>query len=331
MDAAQRLWSVYTIDHTGPVNITKSMHRNMDSLEEAIYKSCHEYPGKIKALASDLSIAQGTLYNKCSPGMTSHCVNLQEALEIMRLSRDFSILEVLCRKTHHACVLNATFRHVSDMVLFDAWTACDMEHGKTVTLIREALADKRIDDMEFRKIRSEMFIDFARELELLDRLRQYAGLAIPPPSTDPVPLSACIAETITTCTQNLAALAESIGMREVDLRKKSDPARPDGILTLQETLKLMQASENYAILHALAGLLDHTCIPIPRYDGIDDMELLDAWSSWSDERSDTVSSIHDALVDGKMVSRELEQIEREMFQEFHTELALLARLRLMIQ
>ncbi len=303
----------------------------MDSLDAAIQTTCRKYPGSIKALASDLSIAQGTLYNKCNPGMTSHCLNLQEALNIMHLSQNFSILQVLCRKTHHACVSTVTFQHISDMVLFEAWTACDMEHGKTVTMIREALEDRRIDEMEFRQIRSEMFIDFARELELLDRLRQYAGLPEPTSPVETFSLEESITETVRTTQLDFAKLAASAGMREIELRKKSDPNQPDDILTILEALKLMLTTKNYTILHTLSGMLKHTSIEIPHYEGIDDMELLDAWSSWSDERSDTVSTIHKALVDGTTDRAELGLIEKEMFQDFHTELALLARLRVMIQ
>lgn len=302
-----------------------------DSLDDAIHRTCHSYPGSIKALARDLSLVPGTLYNKCNPAMTSHCLNLREALDIMRLSRNFSILEVLCRRTHHACISKVTFRHASDMVLFDAWTACDMEHGKTVEMLREALQDRRIDREEFRQIRAEMFIDFARELELLDRLGQYAGISQAAPAVDDADLAGAVAETVQQYPGGIVELAGKTGMRAIELQKKADASRPDDLLNIHEALRLMLATGHYAILHTLAGLLDHTCVDIPRYTGMNDMELLDAWSSWSDQRGDTVCTIHDALRDSTVECEELTRIEQEMFRDFETELALLARLGLMVQ
>lgn len=302
----------------------------MDSLEETIKNTCHAYPGGIQSLAADLSVNEGTFYNKCNPRMPSHHINLHEALEIMRLSQDFSILQTLCRKTHHACVSIVKFQHLCDMDLFNAWTACDMEHGKTVEIIKDALADGRIYKAEFKNIRSEMFIDFAHQLELLDRLKQFSDDIEETPEKTPT-LANAVHKTVESAQKDLPELASSIGMRTIDLQKKSDPENTDHILTVQESLKLIQQTDNYTILNALAKELNHTCIAIPLYEGINDMELLDAWSSWSDERGDTVSVIHTTLSDEKIEKSELLKIEKEMFQDFHTELALLARLRFMIK
>ncbi|MBL4712490.1 MAG: hypothetical protein JKX75_08355 [Gammaproteobacteria bacterium] len=303
----------------------------MGNLKETVHKNCHAYSGGIKLLAEKLSLHTNTLHNKCNARMTSSHLNLQEALVVMHLSQDISILRLLCRKTHHACVSSETFQNISDMVLFEAWTSCDMEHGITAKIIRDALQDKCIDNTEFQKIRSEMFIDFSRQLELLDRLRQFSGHTETTPVNNDLTLINAIYETIHNTSKKPTEIASSINLRESELRKKSDPNNPDDILTVEETLSLMSETKNYSILYALGKELRHTCVAIPLYDGINDMELLDAWSSWSDERGDTVSVIHTSLMDGTIEYDELAHIEEEMFQDFHTELALLARLWLMIQ
>lgn len=302
----------------------------MDSLEEIISNTCHAYPGGIKSLAADISVNPGTLYNKCNPSMASHHLTIQEALDVMHHSQDFSILEILSLKTHHACISSMQFKHVSDMVLFDAWTACDIEHGITAKIIRDALEDKCINKTEFQQIHSEMFIDFARELELLDRLRQFSGLTDYSTKEKPT-LAETIHETVQTALVEFPEIASNISIREIELHKKSDPYNPEDIFTVQETLKLMQKTKNYSILYTIAAQLNNTCIAIPHYNGVDDMELLDAWSNWSDERGDTVSVIHITLMDSTIEHNELMQIEKEMFQDFHTELALLARLKSLIK
>ncbi|HHJ16658.1 MAG TPA: hypothetical protein ENJ80_08180 [Gammaproteobacteria bacterium] len=307
------------------------MKHPVDSLEDAIAGTSHDFPGGIRTLAEKMSVNPGTLYNKCNPGMPSHRLTLQEAVDLMHHSQDVRILEVLCRETHHACVPQARFRHIGDMVLFDAWTAADMEHGRTAGSIREALSDERIDENEYRGICAEMFTDFARELELLDRLNAFCNNASrqqPPVSTD---LKQAVLETVQKYPDGLPRLAQKLGMREVDLHKKSSPDFPGECLSIQDTLKLMLETGNFPVLHAAAHFLKHACIPIPRYEGENDMALLDAWSSWSDERGDTVTVIHQALTDGSIDQKELAEIEVEMYRDFETELALLARLELMVQ
>ncbi len=307
------------------------MKPSINSLEHAIAETSHDYPGGIQALAEKISVNPGTLYNKCNPGMPSHRLTLREAVDIMHHSRDVRILEVLCRETHHACVAPARFRHVGDMALFDAWTASDMEHGKTAESIRTALSDARIDDPEYRAIHAEMFADFARALELLDRLNAFCNNPPrnPPPAvTD---LKQAVFETVQNYPGGLSQLARKMGVREVDLHKKSSLEHPDEHLSLQDALRLMHETTDFTVLHAAAHLLNHACVLIPRYHGEDDMALLDAWSSWSDERGDTVTAIHQALIDGSIDPQELAGIEAEMFKDFETELALLARLASMVQ
>lgn len=308
-----------------------SMKPHINSLEHAIAETSHDYPGGIQALAEKISVNPGTLYNKCNPGMPSHRLTLREAVDIMHHSRDVRILEVLCRETHHACVPQAQFQHIGDMALFDAWTASDMEHGKTAESIRTALSDARIDDQEYRAIHAEMFADFARALEMLDRLNAFCSRQPrnrPPTVTD---LKQAAFETVEHYSGGLPQLARKMGVREVDLHKKSSLDQPDEYLSLQDTLSLMQETTDFTVLHAAAHLLDHACVLIPRYHGEDDMALLDAWSSWSDERGDTVTAIHQALIDGSIDRQELAGIEAEMFKDFETELALLARLASMVQ
>lgn len=126
-------------------------------------------------------------------------------------------------------------------------------------------------------------------------------------------------------------LARQLDMREIDLRKKSNPDLPNEFPSSHDALNLMLQTGNFPLLHTTAYLLNYSCIAIPCYHGENDMALLDTWSSWSDERSDTVSVIHHALTDGAIDQDEVAEIEVEMFQDFETELALLARLGLMIQ
>jgi hypothetical protein len=304
---------------------------HIDSLDDAIARTSHDFPGGGKVLADRMSINPGTLYNKCNPGMPTHRLTLPEAVDVMRHCQDVRILKVLCQKAHHACVSWLQFQQVGDMALFDAWTAADMEHGKTVESIRDALSDGRIDHHEYRRIKTEMFVDFAREIELLERLNAFCNN---PPRQTPIhitDLKLAMHETVQQYPGGLPDLARKLGMRDFDLHKKTSPEFPGEFLNIHDVLKLMLETGDYTVLHAMANLLDYTCVPIPQYRGSNDMELLDAWSSWSDERGDTVAAIHQALNDGVIDRQEVSAIEKGVFEDFETELALLARLELMIQ
>lgn len=174
-------------------------------------------------------------------------------------------------------------------------------------------------------------MDFAREIELLDRLNIFCNnpsREIPNLISD---LKLAVHETVQQYPDGLPELALKLGMRERDVYKKSSPEFPDEFPNIFDALRLMLETGDYTILHAMACALGHTCVRIPQYQGENDMELLDAWSSWSDERGDTVSAIHQALRDGVIDQQEVSEIETEVFQDFETELALLAKLKLMIQ
>ncbi len=142
-----------------------------DPVAIAIQNTGKNYHGGARQLAIDIGSSPGTFANKTNPNMENHHINIHEMREIMHVSHDYQILYEVARETDHVCVPLEDFSGVSDMELLNAWAAWDAERGETGQAIQRALEDSSITDTEIDKIEKEMFEDFQKELELLNRLK----------------------------------------------------------------------------------------------------------------------------------------------------------------
>ena len=150
------------------------MNKLSENITQAIYDTVHQYkPGGAKGLAEKLGIRPGTFNNKCDPNLPDALPNIRELLDIIRETENPSILYTIAAELGFVCVKIEDWSGVSDMALLNAWAEWDAERGETVQEIRNSLSNNVITRKEFAKIKSEMFEDFQKELELLTRLEGY--------------------------------------------------------------------------------------------------------------------------------------------------------------
>jgi hypothetical protein len=139
-------------------------------LNELVHKTIHNYKGGTKALANKIGVNAGTLNNKADPCMKAHTLNLYELIAILRETKDPQLLFEIAQINGYACVPIQDFSGTSDMEILEAWANWGAERGETEQAIRNALSDNKIIQSELDKIKSEMYEDFQKELELLKRL-----------------------------------------------------------------------------------------------------------------------------------------------------------------
>lgn len=126
------------------------------------------------------------------------------------------------------------------------------------------------------------------------------------------------------------ALAKELNLQPGTFSNKCNPAMDTHVLNLREFIDLSLHTEKHDILHEVARKLHCVCVPIERYTGVGDMDLLDAWSDWDIERAETIKEIRLALDHGEATREQFDRIQKEMFEDFQKELALLERLRTLL-
>lgn len=139
-------------------------------LDVAVYNTVHDFEGGPKALANYLSVRPGTLSNKADPACDTHHLNINEALAIMLVSKDFRVLHALAFETNHAVIELTDLSGTSDMALLDAYTNMNRELGDVACAISEGLDDQRLTPAEYKRIHREMYEAFNAQIELLRRL-----------------------------------------------------------------------------------------------------------------------------------------------------------------
>lgn len=150
------------------------MSKLSKNITQAIYDTVHQYkPGGARGLAEKLGVRPGIFNNKCDPNFPDALPNISEIVEIIKETKNPDILHVLAAELSYVCVKIEDWSGVADMELLDAWAEWDAERGETVQEIRDSLSNSVITKKEFEKIKSEMFEDFQKELELLTRLEGY--------------------------------------------------------------------------------------------------------------------------------------------------------------
>ena len=131
--------------------------------------------------------------------------------------------------------------------------------------------------------------------------------------------------------KGVPALAPVLGMPPSTLQNKSNPNEEYANLTLKEARAVMLATGDHRIVRVLANEVGEACVTLPSIDFAADMDVLDAWGNWQTEIAETVQRIQFALSDGKIDAREVEDVRRELVEDFEKGLALLDVLKGMME
>jgi hypothetical protein len=124
-----------------------------------------------------------------------------------------------------------------------------------------------------------------------------------------------------------AELAPLMGKAQRYLDNEVNPDNEQAKLGLDDAVAIQHATRDYRILHAMGQTLGHACVQVADLSGISDVQLLDSILEWDADIGQTKAAIREALDDGDVSDEEYRRIEREVFEDFARELAVLQRLR----
>ena len=95
---------------------------------------------------------------------------------------------------------------------------------------------------------------------------------------------------------------------------------------LLDAARVMSATYDYSILHALGMHLNHTCIYLGDYAGVADAELLETYANFHREVGDMAKEVSAAIADRVVTHDEVQRIKKEGAEMIRMHFAFIARL-----
>lgn len=121
------------------------------------------------------------------------------------------------------------------------------------------------------------------------------------------------------------ALAVRMGYTAGLLRNKANPNSTTNVLTMDDASRVMELTEDYAVLHALARRHGFVCTKIEAQPA-SDMAVLESVTDIWGSLGQVGTLVHTALADGRIDANEVQHIEKAIFVSIRPMMELLARL-----
>ena len=116
------------------------------------------------------------------------------------------------------------------------------------------------------------------------------------------------------------ALAPRVGMQAGVLRNKANPTSPYNKPMLDDVDLVMGITGDHSVLHALAANHGYVCVRMENDVAPSDMAVLEIMAKCWSANGDFGTSVNNALADGRITIKEIEQIReavRRMDQAAH--------------
>jgi hypothetical protein len=125
-------------------------------------------------------------------------------------------------------------------------------------------------------------------------------------------------------------LAPLVGMNAGTLSNKADPAMPGHQLTVRQAVAIQHATKDLSILRAEAQLLGCAVVPLSKFEGVSDLELLEAYAQWNAEIGETAAAIRDCVANRRITREAVRRVRREVYEDAAHGLAFLERLEALV-
>lgn len=146
------------------------MHGYFSSLEEALHRVVHDFPGGAVALAPLCGMRPGTLSNKVNPDYEGSSLFVAEAVAIQHAAQHFDILYAEAALLHHSCVPLGDFSHISDTELLTVYAQYHAKLGELSSTVARAIEDGRITRRECAQVKAAGFAAIQGFFEFMSRL-----------------------------------------------------------------------------------------------------------------------------------------------------------------
>jgi len=121
------------------------------------------------------------------------------------------------------------------------------------------------------------------------------------------------------------ALAVRMGYTAGLLRNKANPNSTTNVMTMDDASRVMELTEDYAVLHALARRHGFVCTKIDSQPA-SDMAVLESVTDIWGSLGQVGTLVHTALADGRIDANEVRHIEKAIYVSIRPMMELLARL-----
>lgn len=121
------------------------------------------------------------------------------------------------------------------------------------------------------------------------------------------------------------ALAVRMGYTAGLLRNKANPNSTTNVLTMDDASRVMELTDDYAVLHALARRHGFVCTKIESQPA-SDMAVLESVTDIWGSLGQVGTLVHTALADGRIDADEVRHIEKAIYVSIRPMMELLARL-----
>jgi len=108
------------------------------------------------------------------------------------------------------------------------------------------------------------------------------------------------------------ALAVRMGYTAGLLRNKANPNSTTNVMTMDDASRVMEITQNYDVLHALARQHGFVCTKLDEAPACDMAVLESVTGLWA-KLGAFGSEIHQALADGKVDAREVAAVDKALF------------------
>lgn len=125
----------------------------MDKLDLAVYDTAHKAEGGLAGVAASMSVGQQVLTNKVNYNNEQNKLSLREAVSMMQVTGDTSILEQLAWLFDFRLIpIDAE----PEQSLLSAIVNASADHGKVHQTIESAFIDRTVNNREMHQISSEV-------------------------------------------------------------------------------------------------------------------------------------------------------------------------------
>jgi len=148
------------------------------SLQDAFYRTVHDYPGGCESLAPRMGTTPAVLRNKANPHSTQNIPSLRDADLAMALSGDYRILHALCANHSHVAIRVDERGDSGDLAVLELITHVWSANGNVGAAVDATLADGRVEMRELAEVEAAIYRNHQALLSMLARLKEMAEPAV---------------------------------------------------------------------------------------------------------------------------------------------------------
>ena len=295
---------------------------------QAIYNTVHEPRGILKSIASELGMANNVLTDKCNPNNNKllEVVELYKIIEFTNKSKskpDLS-LSALSREFNHVCVKNNINANISDDEIIRSRSNWEIERAKTCELIDNIREDKKVTRNEIIQLKEEIYDDFSIQLALLSKLKSCVnGTSRKRNKTTLTDVFTAVGEAVNKI-KDISLVEKKLGIKKAGYLKNACNPKTKEQLNAIHMRGIISFTEDFGILKTFCNSLNHTCINLNAYKDTDiDDSFKKIRFKWDKERGQTDMTISNALSDESITTKDYHDIEKEIYDDFKIEIAVL--------